>query len=442
MPALASTTEAAAPASGAWGVRRIAVAALIGTSIEWYDFFIYGLAAALVFAPQFFPKASPVAGTLAALSTFAVGFLARPIGGAIVGHFGDRIGRRPMLVVTLLLMGGASTLIGLLPTYAQIGVAAPVLLVTLRLLQGLAVGGEWGGAVLMSTEHAPSGRRGWYGSFVQLGIPMGLVTSNLVFLLVSLSTSTEQFASWGWRIPFLLSAALVLVGLYVRLRVDETPEFAAHKARGATLRVPIAQVLRQHWRTVLLGLLIPMGTTGLGYVSLVFLLSYGAGTLGMNRNVLLVIVMVASMLEIPAALLAARWSDRVERSRVILWGGAATLVAAALFFPLVDTRSPILVGLAVLAVRFGLASMYGPVAALLAESFPTTVGYSGASLTYQLGSIAGGGLSPIMATILVASSAGSAAVSGYLVALIALSMLGAAGIRRLNRAGGARPTRS
>jgi MFS family permease len=312
MPALASTTEAAAPASGARGVRKVAVAALIGTSIEWYDFFIYGLAAALVFAPQFFPKASPVASTLAALGTFAVGFLARPIGGAIAGHFGDRIGRRPMLVVTLLLMGGASILIGLLPTYAQIGVAAPVLLVTLRLLQGLAVGGEWGGAVLMSTEHAPSGRRGWYGSFVQLGVPVGLVTSNLVFLLVSLSTSTEQFASWGWRIPFLLSAALVLVGLYVRLRVDETPEFAAHKARGATLRMPIAQVLRQHWRTVLLGLLIPMGTTGLGYVSLVFLLSYGAGTLGINRNVLLLIVMVASMLEIPAVLLAARWSDRVE----------------------------------------------------------------------------------------------------------------------------------
>ncbi len=211
-----STSEATAPASGSRAVRKVAVAALIGTSIEWYDFFIYGLAAALVFAPQFFPKASPVAGTLAALGTFAVGFLARPIGGAIAGHFGDRIGRRPMLVVTLLLMGGASTLIGLLPTYAQIGVAAPVLLVTLRLLQGLAVGGEWGGAVLMATEHAPSGRRGWYGSFVQLGVPVGLVTSNLVFLLVSFSTSTEQFASWGWRIPFLLSAALVLVGLYVR----------------------------------------------------------------------------------------------------------------------------------------------------------------------------------------------------------------------------------
>lgn len=388
-----------------------------------------------MFAPQFFPKASPVAGTLAALGTFAVGFLARPIGGAIAGHFGDRIGRRPMLVVTLLLMGGASTLIGLLPTYAQIGVAAPVLLVTLRLLQGLAVGGEWGGAVLMATEHAPSGRRGWYGSFVQLGVPVGLVTSNLVFLLVSFSTSTEQFASWGWRIPFLLSAALVLVGLYVRLRVEETPEFAAHKARGATLRVPIAQVLRQHWRTVLLGLLIPMGTTGLGYVSLVFLLSYGAGTLGMNRNTLLVIVMVASVLEIPAVLLAARWSDRVERSRVILWGGAATLVAAALFFPLVDTRSPMLVGLAVLAVRLGLASMYGPVAALLAESFPTTVGYSGASLAYQLGSIAGGGFSPIVATVLVASPAGSTAVTSYLMALLTLSMLGAAGIGWLTRTG-------
>jgi len=273
-----TTSASRSAASPQEHTRRVAAATFVGTAIEWYDFNIYGAAAALIFAPQFFPNINPVAATLAAFGTFAVGFLARPIGGIVFGHFGDRLGRKQTLVVSLMLMGIGTFLIALLPTYAQIGIAAPILLVVLRFVQGLGVGGEWGGAVLMAMEHAPEGQRGYYSSFPQMGLPAGTLLSNLVFLGVSLSLGPEQFAAWGWRIPFVLSAVLVVVALVVRLRLAESPEFARTRQRGRVRRLPALDVLRNSPGTVILGMGITLAPSALGYLLSVYLLSYGTGT--------------------------------------------------------------------------------------------------------------------------------------------------------------------
>ena len=416
------------PSSGT-SPRTVALASLVGTSIEWYDFYIYGLAAVTVFAPQFFPGSSPLAGSLAAFGTFAVGFVARPIGGVLFGHLGDRVGRRNTLVITLVTMGAATFLIGLLPSYATIGVAAPVLLVVLRLVQGFAVGGEWGGAVLLSTEHAPGGRRGFYGSFPQLGVPIGLIASNAVFLVLTAGLSPEAFSSWGWRVPFLASALLVIVGLWVRLQVTESGEFEA--AKGRSMVLPIAGVLRHHLPQVLCGIARVTGITGVGYMAATFSIQYGASAYGMPRTGLIAVVLVVAVIEVPIILWFSAAADRWGLSRTILGGAVATTVVMAVFLPLLASASLVLAAVAIAGARWGSAPMWGPSGALAAQAYPPEVRYSGASVGYQLGSITGGALAPILTTLLLASPLGMVGASVYLVAIVVLSGIGAVLAARL-----------
>lgn len=403
-------------------LRRVVTASMLGTAVEWYDFFVYGAAAALVFGPQFFPSFSPVAGTLAAFSTFAIGFLGRPLGGAVLGHFGDRLGRKSVLVLSLLVMGVATFAIGLLPTYAAIGVWAPILLVLLRFLQGMAVGGEWAGAVLMAVEHAPKGRRGFYGSFPQMGVPLGLILSNVVFLVLAATLSAEEFASWGWRVPFLLSAALVGVGLFIRLRVAESPYFAQVKANHSARRMPVLDVLREHKRNVVLAGGSFIATNTIGYIFIAYVLSYATAVLGVEKQSVLWMLIAASVVWLALIGPFARLSDSLGRRRVFLAGVALMAVASVVFFPLLNTIStlPMLLGLVLVAV--GLAAAYGPQAALFAELFPTEVRTSGASMGYQVGAVLGGGLAPIVATTLYEAAGSTTWVAAYMVGVCVVSM--------------------
>jgi MFS family permease len=405
-------------------VRKVALASLVGTTIEWYDFFLYALAAVIVFRSQFFPGTSELAGTLATLGTFAVGFIARPLGGVIFGHICDRIGRKMTLVTTLVTMGVATFLIGLLPTYEQIGAAAPILLVVLRIAQGLAVGGEWGGAVLISVEHAPEARRGFYGAFPQLGVPLGLITSNLAILILAGVMPSEQFMAWGWRIAFLISALLVLVGLYVRLRVTESPEFAAARENPPT-QLPIVTVVRNHWPQVLCGTAIFSGITAMGYMAATFAIQYGTTTLGIVNTFLILAVIVGAIVEVPLSLWFSAKSDEIGRHRMIVYGSVVAGVAAIFFLPVMSTAVPALVFIAMFFARVSGSPMYGPAAAVAAGAFPVEVRYTGASIGYQFGAIAGGALAPIIATLILASPAGVWGVSVYLTAMVAVTGLGA-----------------
>jgi MFS family permease len=417
-------------------VRKVALASLVGTTIEWYDFFIYALAAVIVFRSQFFPGTSELAGTLATLGTFAVGFIARPLGGVVFGHIGDRIGRKMTLVTTLVTMGVATFLIGLLPTYEQVGVLAPILLVVLRVAQGLAVGGEWGGAVLISVEHASEERRGFYGAFPQLGVPLGLITSNLAFLVLAAVMPTEQFMAWGWRIGFLVSALLVVVGLYVRLKVTESPEFAA-ASETTSMRLPIVSVVQDHWPQVLCGMAIFSGITAMGYMAATFAIQYGTTTLGIANTFLILAVIVGAIVEIPLSLYFSAVSDRVGRHRMIVYGAVGAGITAIFFLPLMATAIPVVVFLAMFFARVSGSPMYGPAAAVAAGAFPVEVRYTGASIGYQFGAIAGGAIAPIVATLILASPAGVWGVSVYLTAMVAITGIGAYTAGRLAaRAGG------
>jgi MFS family permease len=411
-------------------VRKVALASLVGTTIEWYDFFLYALAAVIVFRSQFFPGASPLAGTLATLGTFAVGFVARPLGGVIFGHIGDRIGRKMTLVTTLVTMGVATFLIGLLPTYDQIGAAAPILLVVLRIAQGLAVGGEWGGAVLISVEHAPEARRGFYGAFPQLGVPLGLITSNLAFLVLAAAMPNEQFMAWGWRIGFLISALLVVVGLWVRLKITESPEFAA--ARETTpMQLPIVSVVRDHWREVLCGTAIFSGISAMGYMAATFAIQYGTTALGIANTFLILAVIVGAIVEVPLSLYFSARSDTFGRHRMIVYGAVVAGIAAIFFLPVMATGIPALVFVAMFFARISGSPMYGPAAAVAAGAFPVAVRYTGASIGYQFGAFAGGALAPIIATLIIASPAGVWGVSVYLTAMVAVTGIGAYAAGRL-----------
>ena len=404
-------------------VRRVAAASAIGTTIEWYDFFIYGTAAATVFGPRFFPQVSPTVGTLAAFATFGVGFVARPIGGIVMGHFGDRVGRKSVLVWSLMLMGVSTLGIGLLPDYAQIGVWAPALLVLCRLVQGFALGGEWGGAVLMSVEHAPTERRGFYGSVVALGLPLGILLSNAVFLAAAIAIDPVAFVAWGWRVPFLASVILVGVGLYIRVGLHESPAFAEMQRHGATRRMPVVDVLRSSGTTMLLAAGSYTGISALGYVVLVYYVSYATRVLGLPLPTVLALLLVAAALFGVAVLAFARWSDRIGRRRVMVWGNGALVVWAAAFFPLLDTRSVPLVGLA-LAVMLVLQGAYiGTQPAVFSELFPTSIRYSGASLSNTLGTILGGAPAPFVAAALYDAYGTSAAVGVYITAMAAVSWL-------------------
>ncbi len=386
-------------------IRTVAFASFIGTTIEWYDFFLYGTAAALVFNRLFFPTFDPLMGTLAAFGTYAVGFVARPVGGIVIGHFGDKIGRKSMLVLTLMIMGVATFLIGLLPTYEQIGPWAAFLLVLLRIAQGFGVGGEWGGAVLMAVEHAPPGRRGYYGSWPQIGVPAGLLVSTAVFSYFS-AMPEDQFLAWGWRVPFLLSAVLVVIGMIIRVRIVETPSFARVKAEAREERQPIIQVLRRYPREVLLAMGARFAENGAFYIYSAFVLTYATQKVQVDRQMVLNGILLAAALELGAIPLFGALSDRIGRRPVYLFGAAMTVLWAYPFFALIDTGNQTYVWLALaVAFVFSHSAMYGPQGAFLSELFGASVRYSGASLGAQLASVVAGGPAPLIATWLLAETA-------------------------------------
>jgi MFS transporter, MHS family, shikimate and dehydroshikimate transport protein len=400
-------------------IRQVALASFIGTAIEWYDFFLYGTAAALIFGELFFPEFSETAGTLAAFSTYAVGFAARPLGGIVFGHYGDRIGRKTMLVLSLLIMGVATFLIGLLPTFEQIGIWAPILLVVLRFGQGIGVGGEWGGAVLMAVEHAPEGRRGFFGSWPQMGVPAGLLLANVIYFI----TSTTLPGSWGWRVPFLFSIVLVGVGLFIRLRILESPAFTQVKESGTEARMPILDVFRTYPKNVLLAMGMRVAENGTFYVLTVFVLAYVEGQLGMEQSTGLIGVIIAATIGLATIPLFGALSDRVGRRPVYLFGAVFSLLFALPFFWLLNTGVAPLIWIAiVLGVNLGHDSMYGPQAAYFSELFGTRVRYSGASLGYQLASVFAGGLAPLIATALLASF-GYGAVAAYTAAMALITVI-------------------
>jgi MFS transporter, MHS family, shikimate and dehydroshikimate transport protein len=398
-------------------IKSVVAASFIGTTIEWYDFFLYGTAAALVFDKLFFPNAEPLVGTLLAFSTYAVGFAARPLGGIVFGHFGDRVGRKSMLVISLLIMGIATFLIGCMPTYSTLGVFAPILLVILRFAQGIGVGGEWGGAVLMSTEYAPKERRGFFGSWPQMGVPAGLLLSTLVFKLVEGSMSESAFMSWGWRVPFLASAILVIVGLVIRLKLAESPAFERVKESKTEAKKPIVDVVRKYPRDVLTAMGMRVAENGAFYVLTVFTLAYGEDELGLEKDTMLNGVIIAAAIGLITVPLWGALSDRIGRKPLYLAGAVITTLWAFPLFGLMDTKSPVLIALAiVVGVNLGHDLMYGPQGAYFSELFGTRVRYSGASLGYQLASVFAGGFAPLIATALLAAG-GSSLVALYVVGM-------------------------
>jgi len=403
-------------------IRTVALASFIGTTIEWYDFFLYGTAAALVFNKLFFPTFDPLSGTLASFGTYAVGFVARPIGGILIGHYGDRIGRKSMLVLTLLIMGVATFLIGLLPTYQTIGPWAAVALVVLRVAQGFGVGGEWGGAVLMAVEHAPHGKRGFYGSWPQLGVPAGLLTSTAVFYLFA-RLPQDEFLAWGWRVPFLVSIVLVVIGLVIRLRLLETPAFTKIKESGTRSQQPIMEVLRKYPKEVLIAMGARFAENGSFYVYTVFVYVYATQQVGLDRGTVLIAILIASGCELFAIPFFGALSDRLGRRPVYLFGAGMTALFAFPFFWLLDTGSAPLVWLAVtVACAVSHAPMYAPQAAFLSELFGARVRYTGASLGSQLSSVLAGGLSPFIATALFGRY-GRDAVAAYVIGMAVITLV-------------------
>lgn len=385
---------------------KVAVASLIGTSIEWYDFFLYNTAAALVFNRLFFPQFAPLVGTLLAFTTYSVGFVARPFGGVIFGHFGDRLGRKKMLYITLLFMGLSSTVVGVLPTYAQIGVWAPILLTLMRVCQGIGLGGEWGGAVVMAVEHAPAGRRGLWGSFPQTGLAVGGMLSALAMWLAT-KLSPAQFLSWGWRVPFLFSILLVAVGVWVRMTVAESPAFLKIKDQKAEEKMPLVEVVKHHSKTILLAMGLRYAENGLYYLITVFPITYVIAALKMGRQALLPGLIMSSAVGLVAMPFYGWLSDQIGRRAVYLWGAC---VCGALAFPLfwMLDKAPhnIVWGWAAIIIfmQVGHAAMYGPQASFLAELFPTKIRYTGASVGYQLAGVFAGGLSLPLATIMLMRS--------------------------------------
>jgi len=404
--------------------RTVLFASLIGTTIEFYDFYIYATAAVLVFPRLFFPSADPGAAVLQSLATFAIAFFARPVGSAVFGHFGDRVGRKATLVAALLTMGISTILIGLLPTYAQIGVAAPLLLALCRFGQGLGLGGEWGGAVLLATENAPPGKRAWYGMFPQLGAPIGFFLSGGVFLLLGELMSDEAFFAWGWRIPFLASAILVIVGLYIRLKITETPDFQKVLDSRARVKLPVVTVVREHGRALVLGTLTALSTFVIFYLMTVFALSWGTGQLGYTRQQFLVMQLGAVVFFALTIPLSALLADRRGRRNAMMLVSAAIAVFGLLYGPLFGAGGWFAVAAFMVLGMCLVGFTYGPLGTLLAEMFPAEVRYTGASLTFNFAGILGASVAPYIA-LWLATNYGIAYVGYYLsgAALISLAAL-------------------
>jgi len=405
-------------------VRRVVLASFIGTTIEWFDFFIYGTAAALVFGQLFFPAENEFVGRMAAYGTFAIGFFARPIGGIVFGHFGDRIGRKAMLVTTLMMMGVATFLIGVLPTYETIGIAAPIILVLLRLVQGFGVGGEWGGAVLMAVEHGHEGKRGFYGSCVQMGVPVGLLLAATVFGIVT-KLPEEQFLSWGWRVPFLLGIVLLGIGMIIRLQIVESPLFAkAKESSDGISKIPIIEVVKKHPKNVFLAMGARFAENACFYIFSVFVLSYAVDQLGLERSTILTGVWIAAAIQIVAIPTFGALSDRVGRRPVYLAGAIFIALFAFPFFWMIETKVTVVIWLAIILGLVGHSAMYGPQAAFFSELFGTRVRYSGASIGYQLASPFAGGLAPLIATALLEWSGDKSwPVSVYLIGTAGITLI-------------------
>ena len=401
--------------------RRVLFASLIGTTIEFFDFYIYGTAAVLVFPLLFFPGDNAATATLQSLATFALAFFARPLGSALFGHYGDRIGRKATLVAALLTMGLSTVAIGLLPTYASIGLLAPALLALCRFGQGIGLGGEWGGAVLLATENAPPGKEAWYGMFPQLGAPIGFILSTLVFVVLTAVLSEEQFFAWGWRVPFLASALLVFVGLYVRLQITETPAFQAAIDKEERVKVPLVTVFREHGRTLFLATLMATTTFVVFYLMTVFTLSWGTSQLGFARQEFLIMQIIGVLFFAAMIPLSAVVADKLGRIPMLIYATLAIMVFGLAFGPLFAAGGTVMV---TLLLCLGLACMgltYGPLGTALSEQFPTSVRYTGASMAFNLAGILGGSLAPYIATWL-AVNYGIAAVGYYLVAAGSLAL--------------------
>jgi MHS family shikimate/dehydroshikimate transporter-like MFS transporter len=404
-------------------VTEVTLASVVGTVIEWYDFFIYGAAAAIVFNKLFFPEFAPLTGTLAAFGTYALGFFARPLGGIIFGNYGDRIGRKAMLVVTLMLMGVATTLMGFLPTFQSVGYLAPVLLLVLRILQGLGAGAEFGGAVVMAAEYSPPGRRGLYASLPCTGVAIGLLLSSGVFALFS-SLPEEQFLSWGWRVPFLLSIVIVAVGLYIRLRVMETPVFSRVKETDTEVRWPIVEVARSQPRSLLVAIGARFSENGNSYIIQTFTLTYVAIQLGMSDSVALTGVLISSAIGLFTIPFFGTLSDRVGRRPVYLAGSVFLLLFAFPFFWLLNTEVPVLIWLAIiLANSLGVYAMFSPQAAYFAELFDTRVRYSGIALAREVSAPFAGGLAPFVATFLLSRSGTYWPIAVYMMVLAVITIV-------------------
>jgi len=416
---------------------RLACIGLAGTSVEWYDFFLYGTASALVFPTEFFPKdLPPIVALLASFTTFAVGFIARPVGAVLFGHFGDRAGRKTALVVALTLMGIATTLIGLLPPYRMMGALAPVLLVVLRFAQGLAIGGQWGGAVLLIVESAPPDKRGFYSSFAQAGVQVGVLLANGAFLLAGLGESGEAFLTWVWRIPFVASLAFVGLALFVKAKIEETAAFCAQRPPESTRRrSPVLEALRLYPRNILLAAGAFVGTNIVFYIMITFVIAYGssAGGLNLPRTMLLSAVLISALFSIPAHILFGALSDYYGRRRIFMTGAALEAIWIFLLFPLIETRSFPYITIAIVIGQLLNAMMYGPQAALFAELFATRVRYSGASLGYQVGAVLGGALAPIIATTLLAEYHSSVGISAYVATACIISFVSVALLKETSR---------
>ena len=400
--------------------RRAVVASTVGTTIEWYDFFLYSTAAALVFPSLFFPAQSTSVGVLAAFGTQFVGFAARPIGAAVFGHYGDRIGRKATLVTTLLIMGVCTALIGVLPTYPTIGYAAPLLLTALRLLQGVAVGGEWGGSVLLAMEWGSSRRRGFFASWPQLGVPLGLLLSTALVQIMSAATG-PAFLQWGWRIPFLVSLVLVGIGLYVRLKVLESPEFAEVKTTQAVVKLPIVEAFRTQWREILLAAFVRMSEQAPFYIFITFVLSYGTKQLKLPQTSLLGDTLIAAAIGLVSVPLFGHLSDRIGRRTMYAIGIGCVAVFAFPYFGLLNTTVPALVLLAIVLSLVFHDMQYGPQAALIAESFGANIRYSGAGIGYQLASVIAGGPAPLIAAAILTATGSSTWISVYIIGCCVVS---------------------
>jgi MFS transporter, MHS family, shikimate and dehydroshikimate transport protein len=417
------SAEATSPAEVAPSMlRRVAAASCIGTAVEWYDFFIYGTAAALVFNKLFFPAFEPLVGTLIALSTYAVGFIARPLGGIVFGHIGDRVGRKGALVVTLLIVGLGTFVIGLMPTYAQIGMWAPIGLVVIRLLQGFGVGGEQGNAILITCEHAPPARRGFFGSWVQIGAPAGFLLPSAIFAILTSTLSEEAFLAWGWRIPFLLSIVLVGIGLYIRLKLSESPLFVKIREQHAEDARPLADVVRNHGRHVMLGAGAKIAESALFTIYAVIVVAYAVNH-GLPKSMIVNGILIACAIEVLMLPLFGALSDRVGRRPVYLGGALFQIVMAVPTFMLINTGRQELVWLAmVLVLSVGHAAMYGPQAAFFSELFPARVRASGVSLIQQFGALFGGGVASVLSAWLLAQAGGQPwLVAGYVMVLAAIT---------------------